>query len=186
VDDPTISAHTMHLQLYTHNSLMRRALQRMGIGYLLEANTRLWDAFYGRLLITQGYLHSEDSSAIELTLKRGSGLKKNSLHLRGITSSSTFTKIKALLAKLKKLKNSLGAAPLAPLLKISLPGGGYHAGGTFPMRISPQAFESDVWGRPFGFKRIHAVDATVLPSIPATTITLSVMANAHRIGSQRE
>jgi choline dehydrogenase-like flavoprotein len=29
---------------------------------------------------------------------------------------------------------------------------------------------------------VHAVDATVLPSIPATTITLTVMANAHRIG----
>jgi hypothetical protein len=26
------------------------------------------------------------------------------------------------------------------------------------------------------------VDATIFPSIPATTITLSVMANAHRIG----
>jgi hypothetical protein len=26
------------------------------------------------------------------------------------------------------------------------------------------------------------VDATVLPSVPATTITFSVMANAHRIG----
>jgi hypothetical protein len=26
------------------------------------------------------------------------------------------------------------------------------------------------------------VDATVLPDAPATTITLSVMANAHRIG----
>lgn len=31
--------------------------------------------------------------------------------------------------------------------------------------------------------RIHAVDGTVLPSVPATTITLSIMANAYRIGS---
>jgi choline dehydrogenase-like flavoprotein len=27
------------------------------------------------------------------------------------------------------------------------------------------------------------VDASVLPDVPATTITFSVMANAHRIGS---
>jgi choline dehydrogenase-like flavoprotein len=51
------------------------------------------------------------------------------------------------------------------------------------MRTSPGRFESDRYGRPSGFERVHAVDSTVFPSIPATTITLSVMANAHRIGS---
>jgi hypothetical protein len=28
------------------------------------------------------------------------------------------------------------------------------------------------------------VDASALPSVPATTITFSVMANAHRIGAE--
>ena len=32
-------------------------------------------------------------------------------------------------------------------------------------------------------ERVHVVDASVFPSLPATTITLSVMANAHRIGA---
>ena len=50
------------------------------------------------------------------------------------------------------------------------------------MREKPGAFESDCLGRPHGWTRVHAVDATVLPSVPATTITFSVMANAHRIG----
>ena len=40
----------------------------------------------------------------------------------------------------------------------------------------------DLLGRLSGWQRVHAVDATVFPSLPATTITLSVMANAHRIG----
>jgi choline dehydrogenase-like flavoprotein len=30
--------------------------------------------------------------------------------------------------------------------------------------------------------RVHVVDASVLPSVPATTITYTIMANAHRIG----
>ena len=34
------------------------------------------------------------------------------------------------------------------------------------------------------FFRMEDLDATVLPSIPATTITLTVMANAHRIGCE--
>ncbi len=43
--------------------------------------------------------------------------------------------------------------------------------------------QSDRWGRPFGSKRVHVIDASVLPTIPSTTITLSVMANAHRIAT---
>ena len=41
-------------------------------------------------------------------------------------------------------------------------------------------------GRPAGFKRVYVVDSTVFPSIPATTITFTVMANAHRIGTSAE
>jgi choline dehydrogenase-like flavoprotein len=50
------------------------------------------------------------------------------------------------------------------------------------MRAQPGKFESDVLGRPQGWTRVHTVDASVLPAVPATTITFSVMANAHRIG----
>jgi hypothetical protein len=52
------------------------------------------------------------------------------------------------------------------------------------MRQEPGEFETDILGRPFGWKRVHAVDATVLPTIPANTITSSVMANAHRIATE--
>lgn len=38
-------------------------------------------------------------------------------------------------------------------------------------------------GRLAGSSRIHFVDASFMPAIPASTITLSVMANAHRIVS---
>ena len=62
------------------------------------------------------------------------------------------------------------------------PGRGFHFGGTLPMSSNPKDFESDLFGRPMGLKRVHVVDSSVLPSIPATTITFSTMANAHRIG----
>jgi choline dehydrogenase-like flavoprotein len=31
---------------------------------------------------------------------------------------------------------------------------------------------------------IHLVDASVFPDVPATTFTLTIMANAHRIASE--
>jgi choline dehydrogenase-like flavoprotein len=51
------------------------------------------------------------------------------------------------------------------------------------MASAPGLGQSDRLGRPFGLSRLHLIDASCLPAIPATTITLPVMANAHRIGS---
>ena len=51
------------------------------------------------------------------------------------------------------------------------------------MAERPAAGQSDLLGRPQGAGRVHIVDASVLPAIPATTITFGVMANAHRIAS---
>ena len=51
------------------------------------------------------------------------------------------------------------------------------------MAAEPKAGQSDRLGRPLGWERLHLIDATSLPAIPATTITYSVMANAHRIGA---
>ena len=51
------------------------------------------------------------------------------------------------------------------------------------MRDRPGELECDVLGRPQGLDRIHLVDSSTFPTIPSTTITFTVMANAHRIGS---
>jgi choline dehydrogenase-like flavoprotein len=68
------------------------------------------------------------------------------------------------------------------MLQIAKPGRGFHCGGSLPMRAQPGDFETDTLGRVRGWSRVHVVDASVLPAVPATTITFSVMANAHRIG----
>ena len=51
------------------------------------------------------------------------------------------------------------------------------------MSHRPEGFRSDTLGRPLGWERIHLVDASVFPTIPAATITYTVMANAHRIAT---
>jgi choline dehydrogenase-like flavoprotein len=63
-------------------------------------------------------------------------------------------------------------------------GSSFHAGGTLPMRATPRALETVRLGRSPGLSRVHVVDASVLPSIPATTMTYSVMANAHPIATE--
>jgi len=81
-----------------------------------------------------------------------------------------------------KRQADVGAA--VALSTLAEPGRGFHTGGAFPMRDNPGPLETDRLGRPAGLRRVHAVDATVFPSIAATTITLTAMANAHRIAIQ--
>ena len=78
-----------------------------------------------------------------------------------------------------------GLYPLTFLNKVLPVGHSFHSVGTFPMskKKNPRLC-SDILGRPNNLKRIHCIDASVLPSIPSTTVTLTVMANAFRIGSK--
>jgi choline dehydrogenase-like flavoprotein len=180
IRDPRVSARNVHLQVYSYNDMYRDLLERLAgpLRRVLGAPTR---ALLSRLSIVQGYLHSDDSRAIRVTLRRGEAAPR--LVLEAESNPATRRTLHRVVAKLARHARDLGALPLWPLLQVAPPGRGFHSGGTFPMRATPGPFQSDVLGRPHGFERVHAVDSSVLPSIPSTTITFSVMANAHRIGS---
>ena len=177
LDRPQISRRPVHLQIYTYSSIIGQAL-RQSLGPLKG----FAPAMEGRLLVVQAYLHSDESPTIELQLKRDG--QKDLLQLEPRPNPESPRIIKRVLRELLKQFRALGGVPLLPMLKIGEPGRGFHCGGSFPMSSRPAGLQSDCLGRPAGWSRIHVVDASVLPTIPATTITYSVMANAHRIASQ--
>lgn len=176
--DESISPWTIHLQTYTYNDLFRQPVTAM-----LGSMARFFpvNALLGRLLLFQGYLHSAHSSSISATLDRGT--QGDILRLQSVPNPEAQQRVRHLAWKLAKLSTQIGALPALPLLQMGKPGRGFHSGGSFPMSAAPGPGETDTLGRPRGYRRIHAVDATILPSIPATTITFSVMANAWRIGT---
>ena len=130
--------------------------------------------------MVQGYLHSDHSSKIAIRLKQG---EPDRLRLEAELNPEVRPTIRRVLRKLRRHGRQLGAWPLSPMLQIAEPGRGFHNGGSFPMRLHPGELETDTLGRLPAWRRIHLVDASVLPDVPATQITFSVMANAHRIGS---
>jgi choline dehydrogenase-like flavoprotein len=133
----------------------------------------------------QGYLHSSQSGRLAIELRRlpsGDDL----LHVSAIEQPETRRQIGALIRKLFTMAGDLRAVPMPSQLRVGAPGRGFHGGGSLPMRRQPQGLETDLVGRPAGLRRIHAVDSSIFPSIPATTITLTAMANAHRIGDEWE
>jgi hypothetical protein len=181
--DPDTSLRGVHLQLYGYNDLMLRAL-RSRVRLSEAATTRLFQPLLGRLLYAGGYLHSDDSPRLSARLVRTDS--RSLLVLSPGDGAAAAENIAAAVQKLRELRRLTGIKPLRGMLQIWPPGKGFHVGGSFPMRERPGKLESDVLGRPTGFRRVHVVDASVLPSLPPTTITLSVMANAQRIAAEHD
>jgi choline dehydrogenase-like flavoprotein len=182
IEDPAVGPRRAHLQVYTYNELFQEEMVRR-MGPLRGALPLIRRGVLGRLLLIQGYLHSDLSARIRLVLRRTIPGAPGSLDLAGASNPKTLPALAALQRRLWAERGSIKGFPVSRMLRVGPPGRGFHTGGTFPMRANPGPFEVDVLGRPHGFTRVHLVDASVFPSLPATTITLSAMANAHRIGT---
>jgi choline dehydrogenase-like flavoprotein len=172
--DRAVSSRRVQVQLYTYSDLLTEAL-RHTLGPLAMDWLLRWIERHA--FIAQAYLHSDESHTMELSVKDGRA------HLVGRENPHTREVVGRVLRRLREIAPAIGLWPVPGTVKIMPPGRSFHCGGTWPMRAEPRAGESDVLGRPHGWSRVHVVDASVLPAIPATTITFSVMANAHRIGT---
>jgi len=179
LDDPAISDGLVHLQVYGYSSFLHGELNRTFLRWPLKS-AFFRRQFLGRLMLAQGFIHSADSGVVRLTLKKTPDgrpfLSARAMRCRHTLAST-------LRIGLKLLGNALRMRTLVllPGLQYPKPGSGYHSGGTFPMREKPAHLETDLLGSLPSLPGVHIVDSSVLPSIPATTITMSVMANAHRI-----
>jgi len=182
IDDPAISRHLVHLEIFSYSDFLQRALMATPLRYFLRFPW-IAEQMFGRLLVVQGFLHSNDSGRLRITLRRNA---EGQLRLHVEEQPSRHAWWASIRAGLKLVANIrlLGGAPVVPAMQFAEPGRSYHSGGTFPMRARPGKFETDILGQPTGLERVHLLDASVMPSIPATTITLTVMANAHRIATE--
>lgn len=176
---PEISRHTVHLQIYSYSDLIGQGL-RKSMGPLAGPLAWLARRLDQRTLVVQGFLHSDDSRAIRMELRREG--ESDRLHLQPEPGIDPSPAIRRLLGELSGQSGALGGWPLSPMLQIAEPGRSIHCGSSFPMRTRPQGWETDLLGRLPGWQNVHLADASVLPSIPATTITFTAMANARRIG----
>jgi choline dehydrogenase-like flavoprotein len=180
LEDSRLWTNGVHLQLYGYNDLMLRALAARA-RMPERAAERLLQPLLGRLLYCQGYLHSDESPRLSAELVLESDRRVLVLSPGDVGEAPG--RIRAVVRKLRSLDSITGLEPAGPMVRVWPQGKGFHVGGSLPMRDRPGDLETDVLGRPRGFRRVHVVDASVFSSIPATTITLSVMANAQRIAA---
>ncbi|HVE15017.1 MAG TPA: GMC oxidoreductase [Elusimicrobiota bacterium] len=181
IQDPSISKRLVHLQVYTYNPFIRRRLEGT-LGALGRAFPSVRRGLEDRLSAIQGYLHSDEARPIRLRSEPGPDGAR--LALECPPDAAVRAALGRVVAKLARHRRALGATPLRLMLYRGTPGEGNHIGGVFPMRASPKELETDRLGRFAALPGLHLADASVLPALPATTLTLTAMANARRIAAE--
>jgi ferredoxin len=179
-----ISKQLIHLQIYTYNDMITRVLQQKA-GPLAGFLDPIIRQMEGRLFFLQGYLHSNDSGRLRITMGATQVGQKKFL-VEPMTNPKVGGMVRKVLTKLASHLGELGFCPILPMASLGEPGRGFHSGGSMPMGGDSQEHPivTDRLGRPNGLKRVHVIDASTFPSISATTITLTAMANARRIASE--
>jgi ferredoxin len=160
-----------------------------GLPSILRARSaeRLQLLLLRRLSVAFGYLPSWNSPRLHIRV----GSKPDDLELPGFEISGETPPpgqnkmMSAILRRIARSAPLLDLYPVIPMLSLSTAGKSYHWGGSFPHTADRSgAFSSDILGRVGSWKRTHLVDASVWPTVPATTYGLTAMANAHRIASE--
>lgn len=178
--DAATSPYIVHNQIYGWNDFYLQDFAERYCGGS-EVLNPLFRIVARRLMIAQTFLHSDHCASISLEPESLGGTLQIKAAVVHNDEQANVTKNAR--ARLKRHLSKAGLFSVGVGGFDGAPGSSFHTGATLPMSNDPVLGQSDVLGRPFGYQRLHIVDASVMPAIPATTITFSVMANAHRIGS---
>lgn len=177
-----LSDHWLHIQVISMNELMIKGTPLPGLNHPLGRRTL--NPVLRRTMAAWCGMHSDHSAAVELKLRPPGDEGQTVLEIRARLSETAKQAAQTAAKHLFRIGPTFKTLFLYPMIKFSEPGSGTHCGASFPMAKNPKSlFETDVLGRPFGWSRVYAVDASILPSIPGTTLALPVMANAFRIAS---
>jgi ferredoxin len=138
-----------------------------------------------RLTVALGYLPSWAAPTFRVTARKP-GHDGELPDLEVAADEAHFARnpfLRKVLGRVTTSARALDLWPALPGLQMSAPGKSYHWGSTFAHSEQPDRnpASSDVLGRVGPWRRVHLVDASVFPTVPATTFTLTIMANAHRI-----
>jgi choline dehydrogenase-like flavoprotein len=175
--NPRVSSFYTHFQVYGLNAIFRQTIRGLFPAFLRWQ--MLLDQLEKRFILFQGFLHSEDSGSLELTLE-STAETKDRITLRGIENPRSTGVARSAQRLIRNQLLGYGLIPPFYLKMVPL-GRSFHLGGSFPMGGQDPVYRSDRQGRPANLRRVRMVDASTFPSIPATTITFSIMANSDRI-----
>jgi choline dehydrogenase-like flavoprotein len=142
-----------------------------------RAGTELFNAISSALLVTTGYFPGSESNNRLRWQRNGNGI---SIVARGDVSAGLSAKVDEVIARLRRNWRKLGGLML-PGASLAQPGTDVHFAGLFPMGTNaPHGTNEN--GELVAAPGVFVVDGSVLPTLPSKYVTLTIMANADRIG----
>jgi ferredoxin len=178
------SVDISQLHFYTFNSAF---IDGLPSALRAKSAESLQTQLLRRLTVAFGYLPSWNSPRLRIRVKSpAKNLSLPEFHISGESAPIGQSRmLRTVLLRLVQSARLLDLYPVVPMLRLSAGGKSYHLGGSFPHTTdSSGIFSSDRLGRVGPWERVHLVDASVFPSVPAMTFGLTIMANAHRIASE--
>jgi len=180
-DDSGTGLDLVQVHFYPNNPAMEREFPQLVQRPSLRG---LRTAVLGRLSVGLGYLPSWASPTITVrATARGAGALP-ALTLEREDPTLWPPMLRRFVAAMSKAAPALDLWPILPMISVSKATKSYHFGGTFPLSSAPSGLQTDRLGRLDRWSRIHLIDASTFPTVPATTFTLTIMANAHRIATE--
>lgn len=175
-----VSPYWAHVQVGQPNELL---LRKLGVTEAINPSLRqrIVKRAAGHLITTMLNVNSEHGPRYEMrVVQRREGIPP--VETRQTWPGHGRQTVNALSDRLGKFLHRAGFWSIPFARQDSAAAQGYHFGASFPMATRPGSdTDTDTLGRPFGWTRVHVVDTSVLPAIPATGIGLVAMANAYRI-----
>jgi ferredoxin len=168
------------IHFYPYNPAMELSLPRF---LQRDVASPLVTSLFRRLTVGLGYVPSWASPEVRVTARSGSHDLPD-LVIDRDPNSGWPEMLRNLTAALIRAAPALDLWPILPMVSVSGAAKSYHFGGSFPHSVTRSALKTDRIGRLERWDSIHLVDGSVFPDAPATTFTLTVMANAHRIASE--
>ncbi|MGO9854848.1 MAG: 4Fe-4S ferredoxin [Acidimicrobiales bacterium] len=143
-------------------------------------------ALLRRVSVGLGYVPGWGSPRVKVVARRTSGEKDRlpMLEIDGEPGDRWPPMLGALVRSMLKVAPALDLWPALPMISVSAAAKSYHFGASFPHGGARTMTTTDRVGRLAAWDHVHLVDASVFPDVPATTFTLTIMANAHRIASE--
>lgn len=172
------------IHFYPHNDAILEGLPPI---LRTHAAARVTNQLLRRLTVGLGYLPSWVSPRFRVKAERPTKPGLPGLVLSGdVAKARQIPMFRQVISKVLRAAPLLDLWPVLPMLFFSAPAKSYHFGGSFPhgAPFADGPLTTDRLGRLERWPGIHIVDASVFPTIPATTFTLTIMANAHRIATE--
>jgi choline dehydrogenase-like flavoprotein len=169
------------IHFYPYNPVFQSSLPRVLQSGLARP---LVKELLRRVSVGLGYLPSWASPKVNVTARRRGNKTLPEILIDRDMTSGWPPMLRDLSVTLLRTAPALDLWPILPMTSLSPAAKSYHFGGAFPHADRRSELATDRLGRLERWDNIHLIDASVFPNVPATTFTLTIMANAHRIATE--